>query len=372
MTNKFFSEIKGSLGFGCMRLPMKGEDVDLESFKTMTDKYMEAGYNYFDTAHGYISQKSEPAIRECVVKRYDREKFVLTNKLSDGFFNTREDILPLFKSQLELCGTDYFDFYLMHAQSSKNFPKYKSCHAYEIALELKEQGLIHHLGISFHDSAKVLENILTQYPQIEVVQLQFNYLDFDSPRTQSRKCYEVCRKYAKPVIIMEPVKGGALASLPENAQSVFDKLGQNCSAASYAMRFAAGFDGVMTVLSGMSNPEQMMDNIATMSDFKPLTEAETEAVYHVSRILSNMDTIPCTACKYCVDGCPKSIPIPDLFSCFNAKKQFRDLESEKRYKSLTVHGGRAADCIKCGKCEQSCPQNLEIRSFLEQVSARFD
>ncbi|MDE6280718.1 MAG: aldo/keto reductase, partial [Oscillospiraceae bacterium] len=244
--------IKKNFGFGCMRLPMKDGEVDTEQFSRMVDAFLEAGFNYFDTAHGYISTKSEPAIRECLTSRYPRDSYVLTDKLTAPYFNQESDIRPFFQSQLEICGVDYFDFYLMHAQSADSFAKFKRCRAYETALELKAEGKIRHMGISFHDTADVLDQILTEYPQVEVVQLQLNYVDWDDPAVQSGQCWEVCRKHNKPVIVMEPCKGGSLTNLPDNAKAALDALGGG-SPANYAIRFAAGQEGVFMVLSGMSD-----------------------------------------------------------------------------------------------------------------------
>ena len=241
-------KIKKNFGFGCMRLPMIGEDVDIEQTRQMVDLFLKEGFNYFDTAHGYIQGKSELAVRECLTSRYPREQYILTDKLTGNYFKKEEDIRPFFESQLEACGVDYFDFYLMHSQGSGNFPHFKSCRAYETAFELKKEGKIRHVGMSFHDTAEVLDQILTEYPQIEVVQIQFNYLDYEDPKIQSRLCYEVCRKHNKPIIIMEPVKGGSLVNLPKIAGDVLDEL-QGGSPASYAIRYAAGFPGVMMVLS---------------------------------------------------------------------------------------------------------------------------
>ena len=259
MQNSFFPEVKKNFGFGCMRLPMNGGTVDLEQFKKMTDAFIANGFNYFDTAHVYIGGQSETAIREAVSKRYPREQFILTDKLTNSCFHSQADIRPFFEMQLEACGVDYFDFYLMHAQDSSNYPKYRECRAYETAFELKAEGKIRHVGISFHDKAAVLERILTDYPQIEVVQIQFNYVDYEDGSVESRKVYEVCEKYNKPVIVMEPVKGGSLVNLPADAQKVFDALDAGMSNASYALRFAASFPQMFMTLSGMSNLEQMRD-----------------------------------------------------------------------------------------------------------------
>ncbi len=369
---KGFEKVKKKFGFGCMRLPMKGEDVDLEQFTKMVDLYMSKGFNYFDTAMVYLEGKSETAIRECVCKRFAREDFVLVDKLSSALFNTEQEIRPLFEKQLEACGVDYFDIYLMHAQSKDIFEKYKRCRAYEQAFELKAEGKVRHVGLSFHDKAEVLDDILNQYPDIEVVQIQFNYVDYDDPAVQARKCYEVCRKHNKPVVVMEPVRGGNLVNLPDEAKEVLDDLNGG-SYASYAIRFAAGFDGMLSVLSGMSNMEQMEDNLSYMTDFKPLNDAEQSAVKKVCDIFRSMQLIPCTACRYCTDGCPKKISIPDLFSCLNAKKVYKDWNADYYYnEAYTKFNGKASDCIGCGKCEKSCPQHLEIRKLLKAVAEEFE
>ena len=367
-----FEKVQKNFGFGCMRLPMNGDKVDYAEFSKMVDLFIDSGFNYFDTAHGYLDGKSETAIRDCLATRYQREKFVLTNKLTNFYFKTEADIRPFFESQLKLCGVDYFDFYLMHAQSKTIFEKFKSCHAYEQALQFKAEGKIKHLGISFHDTAEVLEEILKEYPQIEVVQIQLNYVDYDDAAVQSRKCLEVCNKYGKPVIVMEPVKGGNLANLPEEAKKYIDELNGG-SAASYAIRFAAGSDGVFMTLSGMSDLEQMNDNLSFMKDFKPLDERETAAIENVKRTFKSMNMIPCTACRYCVAGCPKHISIPDLFACLNAKKIYHTWNADYYYREVhTKNKGKASDCIKCGKCEAACPQHLPIRNLLKDVAAEFE
>ena len=295
---------------------------------------------------------------------------------------------------LEACGVEYFDFFLMHCQDAELFEKYKRCEAYELAFEMKRQGKVKHVGFSFHDKAEVLDQILTEYPEIEVVQIQFNYLDYEDPVVEGRKCYEVCVKHNKPVIVMEPVRGGRLVNLPEEAQKILDELqvkdsnsavcgekraeyrnnAAHRSNASYAIRFAASFPQVMMVLSGMSDMEQMNDNISYMKEFQPLSEEEHAALKQVCDILVEQNLIPCTACKYCVDGCPKQIPIPDLFKDYNDKacRTATDVDSDANYQLHTEGKGKASDCIECGKCEKECPQHLEIRKLLKRTARTFE
>ena len=372
MSNPVFPEIKKNLGLGCMRLPKVDGEPDYEAIKQIVDTFLEAGFNYFDIARPYMEGQNEKALRECLTSRYPRDRYVLTNKLSMGLFNSREEIRPVFEDQLKVCGVDYFDFYLMHAQGRNNYEKYCRCGAYEVAKQLREEGKIRHLGISFHDKASFLEKILQEHPCIEVVQLQLNYADFDSPSVESGKCLEVCRKYGKPVIVMEPVKGGSLVKLPESAQKVFDEL-DGGSNASYAIRFAASQEGVFMVLSGMGDVEMVRENCSFMADFRPLDDREKAAVEKVCDIFKGMDAIACTECRYCVAGCPQNISIPDLFSCMNTKKLFQNWNSNFYYNAVhTKNRGKASDCIECGLCENSCPQHLPIRKLLKDVAAEFE
>ena len=373
--NPFFPEIHGNFGFGCMRLPMKDEKVDYEEFSRMADAFIASGLNYFDTAHGYLGGQSETAIRDCVAKRHDRNEFLLTDKLTVPYFNSQEDIRPFFEQQLAWCGVDYFDFYLMHAQDRNNYQKYKRCRAYETALELKAEGKIRHFGISFHDKADTLEMILSEHPEVEVVQIQFNYADYEDASVESRKVYEVCEKHGKPVIVMEPVKGGSLVNLPANADQIFRDLNGG-SNASYALRFAASFPNMAVVLSGMSEMAQMQDNLSAMRDFVPLNEAEKEAVRKVCKIFRSLNLVPCTSCRYCVEEsqCPKGICIPDMFSSMNAHEAFHNWNTAYYYNNVITgeDHGKASECIRCGKCEKVCPQHLPIRELLKKVAGTFE
>ena len=367
-TNPFFPEIHGNFGFGCMRLPeLKGGGIDYEEFCRMADAFIAAGFNYFDTAHGYHGGKSETTIADCVSSRYDRSQFLLTNKLTDPYFHKQEDIRPFFEQQLAWCKVDYFDFYLMHAQDRNNYLKFKQCKAYETAWQLKEEGKIRHFGLSFHDKHEVLDMILTEHPEVEVVQIQFNYADYETDTVESRKVYEVCAKHQKPVIVMEPVKGGSLVNLPSRANQILRDL-HGGSNASYAMRFAGSFPMMTMVLSGMSNMQQMEDNIRTMQDFKPLDEREMKAVRKVCDIINAQNLIPCTSCR------PKGIVIPDLFAAKNQHDTFHNWNTTFYYNSVLTGSGRgkASECIECGKCEKVCPQHLPIRELLKTVAKTFE
>ncbi len=360
--NPYFPEIKKNFGFGMMRLPMIGDQVDLPQTEKMVDAFLAAGFNYFDTAHPYIQGQSETALRACLTSRYPREAYLLADKLSGGCFEKEEDIRPLFEKQLACCGVEYFDFYLMHAMNAARHETYQKTRAYDIAQELKAEGKIRHVGMSFHDSAAVLDKILTDRPELEFVQLQFNYVDFEDPRVQARACYEVCRKHGKGVVVMEPVKGGSLVNLPQKALDMMT----DYSPAGYAIRYCAGFEGIYMVLSGMSDLSQMEDNLATMTNFVPLSAAEHAMIGKVRTIYQSQHRIPCTACRYCTDGCPAGIDIPFLFDCFNNLRT-RPGE-EERYRQRPVG---ADACVGCGQCEEVCPQHLEIRELLEAVARAF-
>lgn len=363
------------LGFGCLRLPMTNElggEVDQKLFNKMVDRFMEAGFNYFDTAHSYLNGKSETAIREGLVKRYPRESFLLTDKLTTPLFKAEADIRPLFQEQLEACGVEYFDYYLMHGLSARLYERFVNCNAFDVVAGLKAEGKVRHMGISFHDKPAILERILREHPEIEVVQIQLNYADYDDPIIESGGVYEVCRKFGKPILVMEPVRGGGLAQhLPDEAKEVLAGL-HGGSPASYAIRYAASFEGVVTVLSGMSDLEQVEDNVSYMGDFKPLTKREVEAIDQVRDILKRQDIIPCTGCRYCMEGCPRNILIPRLFACMNERKKFKNWNNHGTYAHYTTKYGKASDCIGCGQCEQACPQRLPVRKLLMEIVAVYD
>ena len=366
-----FEKIKKNFGFGCMRLKMNGDTVDYGEFNRMIDQFIDAGFNYFDTAHGYIDGKSELAIGACLSARYDREAFVLANKLSEWYVKDESEIIPFFENQLKACGVDYFDFYLLHSVRAGNYERYKAYNAFGVLRSLKEQGKIRHIAMSFHDTADVLDRILSEQPDIEAVQLQLNYLDYDDPGVQSKACYDVAVKHGKKVIVMEPVKGGALASLPEKAAQVLEALGGG-SQASYALRYAASYPNVIMVLSGMGNMDMMKDNLSYMTDFKPLGDNEWAAIEKVCAIFRSQDIIPCTDCKYCTECCPMHIPIPALFACLNGRRTFKNWNTDYYYEVHTEDGPKASDCIKCGMCEKACPQHLKIRDLLEDVEREFE
>ena len=350
--------------------------VNISAVSEMVDAFMSAGFNYFDTAHGYLGGESERAIRECLVKRYPRDSYILSDKLSYNFISEEKDIMPLFESQLKACGVDYFDFYMLHGVSKHRNEIYRKCRAFENIIELKRAGQVRHIGISFHDSPELLAEILTLHPEIEFVQIQLNYSDIDSPVIQAGKVYEVCEKFGKPVFVMEPVKGGVLANLPDEAKRILDGL-HGGSYASYAIRYAKSFPNVVLVLSGMNDINMVRDNTAFMKDFQPLSERELEALCKVKEIIRKQNAIQCTSCRYCIDVCPKDIPIPEIMGCINNKMQYNISGKASvgfgfYYVVHTKNHGRASDCIKCGKCERECPQHLPIRELLAKAAGMFE
>ncbi len=360
-------KVKGKLGFGCMRLPMIEKEIDKAEFNKMIDAYIKAGFNYFDTAYGYIEGKSQTAIRDCLSSRYNREDFVLANKLSYWCFENGEDVPALFEKQLELCGVEYFDFYLFHSMNHEAYEKHKRCNTFDIVKKLKDEGKIKHIGMSFHDTAEFLDKVLTEQPYMEVVQLQINYLDYDDPTVQSKACYDVAVKHGKKVVVMEPVRGGALANLPEEASDVLKNLG-NESQASYALRYAATFPEVFMVLSGMGNMEMMNDNIKTFTNFVPVEEKDMEVFSKVRQIIRRLKQIPCTKCNYCAEVCPSGIPVSELFSIYNNLQGAKVSRNETK-ELLNPYREKIESCIKCKKCESNCPQNIKISEMIEKIGA---
>lgn len=367
------------LGFGCMRLPQTDpkdpKSIDLEKFCLMTDTFLKRGFTYFDTAYMYHKYESENFVRKALVERHPRDSYTLASKLPLMYIKEKEDMERIFNEQLKKCGVEYFDYYLLHNIKKDNYEVAKEFDAFGFISEMKKSGKIKHIGFSFHDTPELLEEILILHPEMEFVQLQINYIDWDSSSIRSGECYRLAEKYNKPVVVMEPVKGGSLVNIPPQVSELFASARPDMSTASWAIRFAASLRNVMVVLSGMSNMEQLMDNTGYMSRFEPLNNSEIQTVKQAVDIISSTAGIGCTSCGYCVEGCPKNIPIPGYFSIYNGQKFAIEQGSDPQkvyYENLAASYGRASDCIACGQCEKACPQHLPVITHLKEVASVFE
>ena len=371
MSDYFGKEVP-KLGFGLMRLPKRGLGTDIEQTKKMVDLFMEAGFTYFDTA--FVYPGSEAAIKKALVDRYPRESYTLCTKINAFILAPTENAAKKqFYTSLKRTGAGFFDYYLLHAIMKNNYRKYDKFHLWDFVKEQKEKGLIKHFGFSYHAGPELLDQILTEHPEVDFIQLQINYADWENPSVASRANYEVARKHGKSITVMEPVKGGSLANPPKAVKKLFDDYHPDMSYASWAIRFVASLDGIITVLSGMSNIEQMKDNLSYMKNFQPLNEEEQRIIQQAQRIIGHSSTVQCTACHYCTEGCPKQIRIPDIFAAMN--KQLGNgqaAEAKNAYAQAISNGSSASACIGCKQCERACPQHLEITEYLRQAAKMFE
>ena len=365
------------LGFGFMRMPLTNPDdknsIDITQMEKMVDAFFGAGFTYCDSAWMYHDFMSEPTVGQVVVGRYPRDRFTVATKMPVAMIRSHEEGVSIFEAQLQKMGVDYFDYYLVHDMNVANYERAKKFDMISYLRDKKEAGIIKKLGFSCHDNPEYLDRVLTECPFFEFVQLQINYLDWESAGVQSHKCYDVCVKHGKPVFVMEPVKGGTLAKIPAKAEKLLREVHPDWSPASWALRFAASLPGVQIVLSGMSTLEQVQENTAFMKDMAPLTDEEVDLLQKVAAMIRETIAIPCTGCRYCVEEstCPKGILIPNYFALYNTEKlrTREDWSPEKEYyvNYLNQGHGRASDCIQCRKCERVCPQHIEISERMKEV-----
>ena len=355
------------LGFGLMRLP-KGDDgrIDIPQVCQMADAFLEAGGTYFDTAYVYDGGESEKAFRVAVADRHPRDSYTVCTKLNAWLGNPDEAAArQQFQTSLERTGAGYFDYYLLHAIQRNNYRKYDEYRIWDFVADQKAKGLIRKWGFSFHADPELLEELLTAHPEVDLVQLQLNYADWENPGVASRRNWEICRAHGKPVTVMEPVKGGILADPIPAVRELFDRTGSGLSCAGWAIRYAASLDNILVVLSGMSSLAQMKDNLSYMKDFRPLDETEQAVIGKAQRLLAADKSIPCTGCRYCTDRCPQNIPIPDIFTVENRHKGSPHFRTVREYAIVTQGKGKASDCLQCGQCENACPQKLPVIRLLE-------